>query len=92
MAGQVDNYPGQDAAITAPASDAGAITPANDALLARIPKGLHNAGTAGTIAVKFGSSSSPVVTFHLLQGHTLYIRPKIIMATGTTAGAVVALY
>lgn len=93
MAAILDNYPGTERAINAPASDAATITPANDALLTRLPKALHNgSATAGTVAVKFGSAASAVVTFYLPAGATLYIRPKIVMATGTTVTVVVALY
>ena len=91
MPGQIDDYAGTAPSVIAPSSDGAAITPANDVLLGRIPKAIHNAGTAGTVAVKFSAAGS-VVTIYMVQGDTQYIRPAIVMATGTTASALVALY
>lgn len=48
-------------------------------------------GGAGTLAVRFSRAPTTTVTLTVAAGAILPIRPKRVMATGTTATGVVAL-
>ncbi|TMV86888.1 hypothetical protein FGG78_19355 [Thioclava sp. BHET1] len=75
---------------TAPFQDAAAVTPDDDGDLPVLPRALY-LGTGGDLAVVTAGGQS--VTFSALpDGSLLPLRARRIAATGTTAGAILALW
>lgn len=76
--------------LVAPARDAALVAPSNSADLAQLPRALF-VGTAGNVAVVMAGGQA--VTFeNCAAGSLLPVRPTRVLATGTTAGAVIALW
>lgn len=65
------------------------ITPSDATVLNPLPKAVRCDG-AGVVALK--GRDNVVVNFTVAAGETLPLRPKSVMATGTTATGIVALY
>lgn len=79
----------QAAGLTAPARSAAAVTPSNAATFDEATRGLY-IGTGGDIAVRMLGGQT--VTFAAVPaGSLLPVRVDRVLATGTTAGAIVAL-
>lgn len=76
--------------LVAPARDAAAVVPNDSADLVQLPRALF-VGTAGNVAVVMAGGQS-VVFENCAAGVVLPVRAARIRATGTTAGALVALW
>lgn len=86
----MDRFSDLPTTLTAPARDAIAITPSDGTDIATLPRALY-VGTAGNVAVQMAGGAS--VTFQSVPaGALLAIRPRRILATGTTASNLVALW
>lgn len=72
-----------------PASSFGPVTPSDGTPFAVTPKALF-VGGAGNLIAKGSDGTS--ATFAVAAGQILPIRPQYVMATGTTATGIVALY
>ena len=82
-------YSGQNERISDQADSWAVVTP-NDAVeLFPIPKAIRVNG-AGDLALR--GRDGVAVTFAVAAGETLPLRPKVVLATGTTATGIVALY
>lgn len=71
------------------ASEWAAITPSDSVRLERIPRAVF-VGAAGNVVAKGANGVS--ATFAVVASQTLEIQPTYVMATGTTATGLVALY
>jgi hypothetical protein len=86
----VDKYTHSFNNITDPSNDAIAVTPSDNTDLSYVTKSLYIGG-AGNLKVIMKSGAT--VTFNgLLVGTTLNIRASRILATGTTATNIIALF
>lgn len=84
-----DNFENHASSITAPATNAFAITPADATDLAEVTRSIF-VGGSGNVSVVMQSGQQ--VTFQgLVSGAFLPIRARRIRATGTTATAIVGL-
>jgi hypothetical protein len=73
-----------------PARDAAAVTPNDATPLAQVSRALY-IGQAGDLAVTMAGGQA--VTFQALPGGTLLpVRVEAVLATGTTASAILALW
>lgn len=72
-----------------PAKRWAVITPDNAADLADLPKALRF-NTGGTVVLR--GDDGVDVAFTVFDGETLPLRPRRVLATGTTAAGIVALY
>lgn len=86
-----DPFSGRADAAWAPATRGVAVTPSDATPLADVPKGLW-IGTGGTIVVRGPGDSGDVTIANVPSGSVLPYRAQWVRATGTTAGAIVALY
>lgn len=84
-----DIFENQADSLVSSAASAFAVTPHDSNELAMIPKALYIGG-AGSLSVTLKNDSTPV-TFQVLAGAILPIRPRLVRATGTTATGIVAL-
>lgn len=76
--------------LTAPAREAAAVVPNDGADIATLPRAIY-VGTAGHVAVQMAGGQS--VTFsNVAAGAILAVRARRVMATGTTASNLVALW
>lgn len=85
----IDRFSGNAPSLTAPASHAFAITPADNADLPEVPRALY-CGHGGNIAATMASGAALTFT-NLPDGALLPIRLSRIAATGTTASGLVGL-
>ncbi len=84
-----DSFSGHASGQTSPAADAAAITP-DDAQDLSAPTRAVYVGSAGALRVQMLSGA--VVTLTAVQAGAVYpLRLRRVMATGTTAGGLVAL-
>jgi hypothetical protein len=84
-----DDFASHASHLTAPARDGEAVTPSDSVPLARASRGLY-VGSAGNLRVTMVSGA--VVTFTGVAAGSYYpLRVTQVMATGTTAGSLVAL-
>lgn len=86
----VDNFPGLQSSISAPAHSWAVVTPSDSADVAVIPKFIMVGATGGTVTCL--GSDGVSATFTAAAGQRLDIRPARIMATGTTATPIIACY
>lgn len=85
----MDEFAGYNSALTSPAQDAEAVTPSDTLALARASRALY-VGTPGHLRLRLVSGTE--VTLSNAQAGALYpLRVAQVLATGTTAGALVAL-
>jgi hypothetical protein len=75
--------------MSGPVVDVGTVTP-NDSTTIEVTRAIY-VGTAGNLAVRIGSGAS-VVFKSVGAGTILPIRADRVLATGTTAGDILALY
>jgi len=75
--------------LESPANDWVAITPSDGTELANIPRALY-IGTGGDIVLT--DSGGNDVTFQVLTGQLLPLRPTFVKATGTTATGIVGIF
>lgn len=73
-----------------PSTGFGAVTPSDAASLPQLPRALY-VGTGGDLTVRSANGVS-VLFASVSAGSILPIRPDKVMATGTTASNIVALY
>jgi hypothetical protein len=69
---------------------AAAVTPSNSVDLAQVPNALY-VGVSGDVSVNMSGSGSSIV-FKAAPVGVLKIRPSRVLATGTTATNILALY
>ena len=74
---------------SASATRAASVTPSDTADMARAPVGLYIGG-GGDVAVEMVGGGT--VTFVAVAGAVLPIQPRKVLATGTTATGIIALY
>ena len=79
--------------LDSPADNAVAVTPNDSTDLANVPRAIY-VGTAGNLVVhmKNGSGTAASVTFSAVPVGVLPIRPTRVLATGTTASNIVAIW
>lgn len=86
----MDIYSDLPTTLTAPARDADLVVPNDTVDLPALPRAVY-VGGAGSLAVVMAGGQT--VTFHgLAAGAILPIRASQILATGTTAGDIVAMW
>lgn len=76
---------------TSPAINAVAVTPSNTDVLDPPCKSLY-VGVAGNLALVLADDSAAVTFVGVSVGQILPVRAKQVLATGTTASSIVALY
>lgn len=89
----VDPFNGVFSGVSDPGERAVAVMPSNTADLPETPKSLY-VGVGGDIAMigdNEATGATPVVWRNVPAGACLPFRPRRIMATDTTAGAIVAI-
>lgn len=77
--------------VSAPATNAVAVTPHDSAALNDIPKALY-IGSGGTLVVRGVNGASDCVFANIADGTVLPFRASHVRASGTTAANIVALY
>lgn len=87
----VDKYFGRDVELSDPANEAQPVVPSDTADLPRVTRSLY-VGTAGNIVMQGGDDDAPRTWKNVPAGSFLPFRAKRIMATGTTAADILALY
>ena len=89
---QTDQYPDSDA--SSPCRHWAAITPSDGTDLTRVPKALYvgGAGDVTMIGADAPSGATGVAWKGAAAGEILPVRPRRILATGTTATDLVACY
>ncbi len=86
----MDPFTDHPTTLNAPARDAAPIVPSDTATLSVTPRALY-VGQGGNLALVMAGGQS--VTFEGVPAGTLLpVRPQLVNATGTTAGALVALW
>jgi hypothetical protein len=85
-----DPYQTMQPGLTSPAFAAIAVTPNDGADLANVSRGLW-VGQGGDVAVILATDTASVIIANVSGGSLLPIRVKRVLATGTTATALVAL-
>jgi hypothetical protein len=84
-----DEFRGRESGLTSPAQDAEAVTPSDATALPRVARGIY-VGSTGNLRVRMVSGTD--VTFAAVPAGTLLpLRATHVLATGTTAGGIVAL-
>lgn len=88
-----DDFAGYQEGLDSPADSAAAITPDDDTDLARVPRGVH-VGVGGTLVLEMKDQNNARhnVTFDVLGGVTYPFRPTRVLATGTSAQNLVAVW
>lgn len=87
---ELDRFSDFPTNLVAPARDAAAILPNDSVDLGQLPRALF-VGTAGNVAAIMAGGQS-VLFENCAAGSVLPVRAVRIRATGTTAGAIVALW
>lgn len=86
----MDRFSDLPTTLTAPAREAAAIAPNDGTDIANLPRAIY-VGTAGHVAVLMAGGQT--VTFsNVAAGAILAIRARRVLATGTTASNLVALW
>ena len=86
----MDRYEDHASSLVSPATGGGAVTPSNTADLAQTSRALY-VGQGGDLSLVLASGSS--VTLQAVPtGALLPLRTRPVLATGTTASGVVALW
>lgn len=86
----IDRFAGHGSGLTAPADQAASITPNDGADLPLATRGIY-VGAGGNLAVILQGSALPVTFVGVPTGTLLPVRAARVLATGTTAGSLVAL-
>ena len=86
----MDNFSEFPTTLTAPARDGQAGTPSDSVDLSTLPRAVY-VGQAGALALLLAGGQS-VVLQNVPAGTLLPVRPQRVLATGTTASGVVALW
>lgn len=76
--------------VSAPATRFASVTPSDSADLSELPKALY-VGIGGALVLR-GADGTAVTFTQVVGGTVLPVRARRVQATGTTAGAIVALY
>ena len=86
----MDSFKDHASSLTSPARRAVAVTPADDTPLVQVTRAIY-VGTTGDLAVEMADGDD--VVFAAVPGGTLLpVRVARILATGTSAGAILALW
>lgn len=86
-----DPFSGLVDGVSAPATQAVAVTPHDVNALANIPKALF-VSVAGDLVMRGVNDTADATFKNLPAGSVLPFRAKFVRATGTTASAILALY
>ncbi|MHC0055454.1 spike base protein, RCAP_Rcc01079 family [Actibacterium sp. D379-3] len=86
----MDTFSSQSSSLTAPVRDAAAVTPSDAAALPVLSRALY-VGAGGDLAVVTAGGQSVVFT-GVPAGSLLPVRAARVLATGTSAGAILALW
>lgn len=86
----MDVFKDHTSSLTAPARRGATVTPSDDEPLAQVTRAIY-VGGAGDVAVEMADGDS-VVFVGLTGGTLLPVRAARILATGTSAGAILALW
>lgn len=86
----IDLYQGQGQDLLSPARRCAMVTPSDTNLLPLASKALY-VGVAGNVALLAVGDTHPVTFTGVPAGTVLPVRVQQVLATGTTAGALVAL-
>lgn len=84
-----DRFIGREPGFDGPATHGFSVTPNNDTILAEVTRALY-VGTAGDVAMLLASGASVTLT-NVPSGTLLPVRAVRVLATGTTATAIVGL-
>ena len=84
-----DRFTGREPGIDGPATHGFGITPNNDTTLAEVTRALY-IGSAGDVALLFASGAS-VTLSNVPAGTLLPVRVQRVLASGTTASAIIGL-
>ena len=76
--------------VSAPATRFASVTPSDSADLTELPKALY-VGIGGALVLR-GADGTAVTFTQVVGGTVLPVRARRVQASGTTAGAIVALY
>ena len=90
----VNNYWQTDPAINSPYIHGHVVTPSDTVDLAELPRAIYaskGSSSHSDVSVILAGDNTPV-TFVLARGEIVPVRAKRVMATGTDATAIVALY
>lgn len=90
-ASAADPYGSFGDTVSSPANRAVAVTPSDTVALADIPKALY-VGTGGAIVMRGKSDTADRTWKNVPSGALLPFRAEYILATGTTAADILALY
>jgi len=85
-----DNYGAQADTISSSALNPFAVTPNDSVDLTIIPKALY-VGGGGTVVLRGVNSGADTTFTNVAAGSTLMVRPRRVLATGTTATGIIAL-
>ena len=86
----MDKFSDYPTNLTAPAREGAAVTPSDATDLAVLPRALY-VGQGGAVAVSLAGGQN--IIFTGVQGGTILpVRARRVLATGTTATAIVALW
>ena len=86
-----DGFSGVVDSVGAPARRAVAVVPSDDLALGEVPKALF-VGTGGTIAMRGVGGGESAVWKNVGDGTVLPFRAAYVLATGTSAADILALY
>ena len=86
-----DAYADRGDAVSSQARRLIAVTPSDSTDLADVAKAVY-VGTGGDVSIIAAGDTTAVVLKNLLSGSLIPVRAKRVMATGTTATNLVALY
>ena len=86
----VDNFRSRATGLDAPASRGIAVTPNDATDISEVSRGIW-VGAGGDLSVVFVDGGAPIVLSAVASGTLLPVRVSRVMATGTTASAIVAL-
>ncbi len=86
-----DTMANSQTGLDSPASNAAAVTPSDTVDLADVTRGVY-VGVAGDVKVNMATSGTSIVFTAVAAGSILPIRVTRILATGTTATNIVAVW
>lgn len=84
-------FPNAYDSVIEPSRRCRAITPSDTVALTEVPKAFY-VGTGGDVTLIASDDTDPVTFMNVPDGGLVDVRPKKIMATGTTASNIVGLF
>lgn len=86
-----DGFSGRKVALSDPALRAVDVTPSDSAELPHVSRAIY-VGADGDIRVHMAGGGDPVTFQNVVAGMVYPIRARAVLATGTTAGAIIAIW